>query len=76
MGEHNTNERYGPAVQNLEVTPLQRTSMNKILYPNGRRGRLQADMGLQLGADMQAGVVAIAKALADQEKWNYHRTYD
>jgi len=33
-------------------------------------------MGLQLGAGLEAGVVVIAEALADQERQNQHGTYD
>ena len=50
--------------------------MNKVIYLNGRRGRLQADMGLQLGADMEADVVVIAEAVADQNRRNSYGTYD
>jgi len=42
--------------------------MNRILYLNGRRGRLQADLGLQLGAELGADVVVIAEAVADRVK--------
>ena len=39
--------------------------MNKVIYINGRRGRIQGDIGLQLGAEIGAEVVVIAEALDD-----------
>jgi len=50
--------------------------MFKVLYLNGRRERLQADMGLQLGVDLGAEVVVIAEAVADTEKRNQHGAYN
>jgi len=48
--------------------------MNKVMYINGRRGRIQGDMGLQLGAEIGAEVVVIAEALDDQDRRNTHAT--
>jgi len=50
--------------------------MNKVMYINGRRGQIQGDMGLQLGAEIGAEVVVIAEALDDQERRNTHATYN
>jgi len=50
--------------------------MNKVLYLNGRRGRLQGDMGLQLGVDLGADVVVIAEAVANRERRNQHGAYE
>jgi len=50
--------------------------LNKILYLNGRRGRIQADLGLQLGADLEAEVVVKAEAVQDMERRNQHGAYD
>jgi len=49
--------------------------MNKVMYINRRRGRVQGDMGLQLGAELGADVVVIAEAVEDQERRNVHATY-
>jgi len=50
--------------------------MNKVLYLNGRRGRIQGDMVLQLGAELGAEVVVIVEALEDQSRRNNHGTYN
>jgi len=50
--------------------------MNKVLYLNRRRGRLQGDMGLQLGAELGADMVVIAEAVADRERRNQHGAYE
>jgi len=39
-------------------------------------GRIQGDLGLQLGAELEADVVVIAEAVEDREKRNQHGTYD
>jgi len=50
--------------------------MDKVLYLNGWRGRIEADMGLQLGAHLRVDVVVIAEALAAQERRNQYGKYD
>ena len=48
----------------------------RIIYLNGRRGRQQAEVGLQIGSEKEAHVVVTAEALSDQEKGPNHGTYD
>jgi len=50
--------------------------MNKVLYLNGPRGRLQADIGLHLGPEKEAEVVVIAAAVVDLARRNQHPTYN
>ena len=47
-----------------------------IIYLNGRKGRLQAEIALQTGADIGADVVVIAEALVESERRPTHGTYD
>jgi len=50
--------------------------LSKILYLNGRRGRAQADLLLQLGAELEADVVVVAEEVQDVERRNQHGAYD
>ena len=40
--------------------------MLKIIYLNGRKGRVQAEIALQAGAEKAADIVVIAEAVEDQ----------
>ena len=48
----------------------------RVIYLNGRRGRRQAEVALQIGSDKKAEAVVIAEALSDQTKRPNHRTYN
>lgn len=50
--------------------------MLKIIYLNGRKGRIQAEIALQTGADKEADIVVIGEALEDQQRRPNHRTFD
>ena len=47
-----------------------------IMYLNRRKGRVQAEIALQIGSEEGADVVGIAEALADQERRPTYGTYD
>jgi len=48
--------------------------MIKVPYLNDRRGRLQADLGLQIVVEKGAEVMMIAEAVDDQSRRNKHET--
>jgi len=50
--------------------------MFRTLYLNGWKGRMQANIGLQLGAEKEAEVVVIAEAVRDTARRNQHPTYN
>jgi len=50
--------------------------MINILYLHGRKGRIQADLGLQIGAEKEADVVVIVEGVKDQKRRNSHAVYD
>ena len=48
----------------------------KVIYLNGRKGRLQTEIALQIGSEKVSDVVVIAEALVEQDKRPNHGTYN
>jgi len=47
-----------------------------VLYRNGRRGRIQADIALETGVEKEADVVVIAEVVESSKRRNQHGAYN
>lgn len=47
----------------------------KVLYLNGRRGRLQAGIALQIRGERGADIVVVAEAVEHLHRKNHHPAY-